>query len=204
MTTSAFISVVLIHLLAAISPGPSFVVSVRTAASEGFHVATALALGFGLGAVIWASAAMAGLALLFEIVPQLFTGLKVIGGMVLIYIAVMMWRHAATPLPQASLNAAPRSAASAIRFGLLTFMVNPKPAVFFGAVFVGLIPSETSLATHAALLLAIFLNETLWYVVVARVFSLPRARAAYIGLKSSVDRTFGALIAIFGLKIALS
>ncbi|MEJ6477225.1 MAG: LysE family transporter, partial [Octadecabacter sp.] len=81
---------------------------------------------------------------------------------------------------------------------------NPKPAVFFGAIFVGMIPSEATLATRAALLLAIFLNETLWYVVVARVFSLPRARAAYIGLKSSVDRTFGALIAAFGLKIALS
>lgn len=167
-------------------------------------MATALALGFGLGAVIWAGAAMAGLALLFEIVPQLFTALKVVGSIVLIYIAVMMWRHAATPLPQADLNAAPRSVASAIRFGLLTFVANPKPAVFFGAIFVGLIPSEASLATRAALLLAIFLNETLWYVVVARVFSLPRARAAYIGLKSSVDRTFGALIAAFGLKIALS
>jgi threonine/homoserine/homoserine lactone efflux protein len=54
MTAAAFLSIVLIHLAAAISPGPSFVVAVRTAASDGFKVATALALGFGLGAILWA------------------------------------------------------------------------------------------------------------------------------------------------------
>ncbi|NNL72633.1 MAG: LysE family translocator, partial [Silicimonas sp.] len=35
MTLAAFIGIALIHLAAAISPGPSFVVAVRTAAAEG-------------------------------------------------------------------------------------------------------------------------------------------------------------------------
>lgn len=34
MTLAAFLSVVLIHLLAAMSPGPSFVMAVRTAAPD--------------------------------------------------------------------------------------------------------------------------------------------------------------------------
>lgn len=203
MTTAAFISVVLIHLMAAISPGPSFVMALRTAASEGFRTAAALALGFGLGAVLWATAAMAGLALVFEIVPLLFVGLKVVGGLFLVYIALMMWRHAREPMAENEIQA-PRSAGAAVRLGFLTFATNPKSAVFFGAVFVGLVPADTSLAMRCALIAAIFANETLWYLLVARIFSTARARSAYARMKTSVDRAFGGLIALFGVKIALT
>lgn len=203
MTTAAFISIVLIHLAAAISPGPSFVVAVRTAASDGFRVASALALGFGLGAVLWAGAAMAGLAILFELVPALFLGLKIVGALFLFWIAFQMWKHAKEPLPQ-NTDAAPRSALSAIRYGFLTFASNPKPAIFFGAVFVGLVPHDTPLPWRLAILAAVFANETLWYIVVARVFSMPRARNAYLRLKAGVDRTFGGLLVLLGLKVALT
>ena len=204
MTWAAFASIVLIHLAAAMSPGPSFVVSVRTAACDGFWVATGLALGFGLGAVLWAFAAMAGLAVLFELVPVLFTTLKLIGAAFLLFIAYMMWKHASAPLEQPENTAAPRTIGGAIRFGFLTFATNPKPAIFFGAVFVGLVPADTPLIWRAAILAAVFVNETMWYILVARIFSLPKARAGYIRLKATIDRAFGTLIALFGLKIALT
>ncbi len=204
MTLAAFVSVVLIHLLAAMSPGPSFVVAVRMAAADGFRVAAALALGFGLGAALWAAAAMAGLALLFQVAPWLFTALKIVGGAFLLWIALQMWRHARDPLPVAAPGTPARTPASAVRFGFLTFAANPKTAAFFGAVFVGLVPAEAGWPVRAALLAAIFVNECAWYLVVARVFSLPRARDAYLRLKTAVDRGFGGLIAAFGLKIALT
>ncbi|SHE41639.1 Threonine/homoserine/homoserine lactone efflux protein [Loktanella atrilutea] len=204
MTLAAFATVVLIHLAAAISPGPSFVVALRVAAAEGFRVAAALALGFGCGALLWATAAMAGLALVFEVLPPVFVALKVIGAAFLIYLAVQMWRHAARPMARPDTEAAPRSAGQAIRFGFLTFASNPKPAVFFGAVFVNLIPAGTPLAWKAAILAAVFVNETLWYLVVARVFSLPRPRAAYARAKAWIDRGFGTLLALLGAKIALT
>ena len=204
MTAAAFLSVVVIHLLAAMSPGPSFVVAVRTAASEGFRVAAALAVGFGLGATIWAIAALAGLALLFELAPVLLTVLKVGGGLVLCFIALMMWRHAADPLAKGEADTPPRSMLSAVRLGLATQFANPKPAIFFGAVFIGLVPAGTPVPTLIALLALIFVNETLWYVFVARAFSIAQARAAYMRLKAAIDRLFGGLIALFGAKIALT
>ncbi|SFR04109.1 LysE family translocator [Poseidonocella sedimentorum] len=203
MTLAAFATVALIHLLAAISPGPSFVVSVRTAIAEGFPTATALALGFGIGAAVWAAAALAGLALLFELVPALYLSLKLVGAAFLLYIAVSMWRHAPKPLPAADARP-PRGTLAAMRLGILTFITNPKAAIFFGAIFVGLVPAGTSLPWLAALVAIVFFNETLWYIVVARVFSLPRARAAYGRAKSWIDRSLGTLLAAFGLKVALT
>jgi threonine/homoserine/homoserine lactone efflux protein len=202
VTAAAFLSILLIHLLAAISPGPSFAVAVRTAAAEGFRPAAAFAFGLGLGALTWALAALLGLALLFEVAPVALTALKLAGGLFLIWIAIATWRHADAPLPQAAAGAVPRSLASGVRFGLLTQLANPKVAVFFGAIFVGLVPPGTGWPALALLLAVIFIDETLWYLLVSRVFSLSRARAAYGAAKGWVDRAFGGLIAAFGLKIA--
>lgn len=203
MTPGVFVAIAAIHLLAAISPGPSFVVAVRTAAAEGFRPALGLAIGFGAGAVVWATAALAGLALLFQVVPAFFTGLKVVGGAFLLWIAFQTWRHAKDPLPEPGPLALPASLGGAILKGLAVQLANPKPAIFFGAVFVGLVPPETPLPMLALLMAVIFLDETAWYILVARLFSLPRPRAVYARMKTGVDRTFGVLMAGLGLKIAL-
>jgi threonine/homoserine/homoserine lactone efflux protein len=202
VTAAAFLSIVLIHLLASISPGPAFVVSVRTAAAEGFRPAAALAVGVGLGSLIWATAALLGLALLFQVAPALLTALKVAGGLFLIWIAVETWRHAAEPLPAAAAGAAPRGLGSGVRLGLLTQLANPKTAVFFGAVFVGLVPPGTGAGTLGLLLAVIFVNEALWFALVGRLFSLDRARAAYGRGKRWIDRAFGGLIGALGIRIA--
>ncbi len=155
MTAAASLSIAPIHLLASISPGPAFVVSVRTAAAEGFRRAAAYAVGVGIGSLVWATAALLGLALLFQVAPA-----------------------------------------------LLTALANPKTAVFFGAVFVGLVPPGTGTATLGLLLVVIFLNEALWFALVGRLFSLERARAAYGRGKRWIDRAFGRLIGALGIRIA--
>lgn len=204
MSLAAFIGIALVHLMAAISPGPSFVLSVRTAASEGLRPALGLAIGFGLVAALWAAAAMAGLSLLFEVVPSLFLALKLAGGLFLIWLAIGMWRHAREPMPQVAPGAAPRRMASAIRLGALAMMANPKPAVFFGAIFVGLVPPSAVLAEKAIIVVNIFWVEAAWYFVVARLFSLPWARAAYGRLKAALDRVFAALLGTLGGAIAVT
>ncbi|WP_417278470.1 LysE family translocator [Celeribacter sp.] len=202
MTLAIFLSILSLHMVAAMSPGPSFVVSVRTAASEGFRPAFELAVAFGLGAVIWALAAMSGLSILFEIFPRAYLAFKIAGGIFLIWIGYKTFRHAHDPLPETTLLASPRSLANAFRLGLMTQLSNPKPAVFFGAVFAGLIPPETSLAVKGLLLFFVFFDETLWYVIVARLFSRQKARQAYGRAKLWTDRALGGMIALFGVRIA--
>ncbi len=204
MSLTAFIGVALAHLLAAISPGPSFVLAVRTAASEGLRPALGLAAGFGAGAAIWAFAALAGLALLFEIVPPLFLVLKIGGGLFLVWIALRTWRHASEPMSAGPEAAAPRRLASALQLGLTTQLANPKPAIFFGAVFVGLVPATADATDKAIVLANIFWMETAWYMVVARLFSLDRARRAYGRSKLWLDRLMGGILAALGLKIAIA
>lgn len=204
MTLAALLAVAGLHLLAAVSPGPAFLVLVRTAVSEGFRPAVGLSVGLGLGAVCWAFAALAGLAVLFAVAPALLTAFKVAGAGFLLWLAWKTIAHANDPLPGQDDARAPRTLFGAIRLGVVTQLANPKPAIFFGAVFIGLLPPDAGPALWALLLAIIFCNETLWYILVARLFSTGKARDLYQGFKRHIDRCFGGLIAALGVKIALS
>jgi len=92
----------------------------------------------------------------------------------------------------------------ALRTGFMTNATNPKSAVFFAAVFVGLLPPDTPLWQRSLLVAVFFADEFLWNVLVARVFSLGPARSAYGRLKAWIDRAFGAIIALLGVKIAVT
>ncbi|MCG6882980.1 MAG: LysE family translocator [Silicimonas sp.] len=204
MTLTAFLAAWLLHLVAAASPGPTILMSARIGVTEGMRTGAFYALGCGIGALVWATAALFGLAVLFQVAPALLIGFKLAGGLFLLWIALQMWRHAPDPVPAPSRDGAPRSDISATRFGLATQLANPKPAIFFGAVFVGTIPPEAPTWTLAALLAAIFVNETVCTAGVARIFSFETSRAAYARLKSSLDRVFGGILGLLGIKIALT
>lgn len=201
MALSAFLAAWGLHLVAAASPGPAILMSARLAVSEGFRTGLWLAVGIALGAVFWAVAALTGLALLFSLAPALFWGFKLAGGLFLIWIAFNMWRHAAVPLAEET-SALPRSALSALWLGLATQFANPKAAVFFGAVFVGTVPPGTALPWICALLAMVFVNEAACNLFIARLFSFGRSRRAYARLKTVIDRAFGGMLALIGLKIA--
>lgn len=205
MTLAAFASILLLHLIGAISPGPAFVVIVRTAAVEGFRPAFMAAAGLGTGAVCWALAALLGLNLLFQVAPSTLLAFKFAGAAFLLWIAWQTFRHADAPLPRVdAAGAVPRTGGSAFRLGLLTQLANPKVVVFFGAVFVGMVPQDTPIWAMVAILGMIFLDEMLWYSVVGRIFSLAHVRAFYGRAKRWIDRIFGALIAAFGIRIAMT
>ena len=202
MTLTAFIAVALLHLMAAISPGPAVLMAARTGVTEGLRTGAFLAMGIGVGGVIWAAAALFGLALVFQAAPSLLWALKIIGGTYLIYMAWGMWRGADIPLDMTRASKTARSPLSAFQLGLWTQLANPKPAILFSAIFIGTVPPGTSLWLYGALLAVVFLNETIWNILVARIFSFDRTRAGYISLKSLLDRSFGGLLALLGVKIA--
>ena len=203
MTLTTFLAVALLHLMVAISPGPAVLMAARTGVTEGMRTGAFLAAGIGVGGVIWAMAALFGLNLVFQAAPALLWALKILGGAYLVFLGWKMWRSAATPLDMGEVGRLPRSPGSAFRLGVVTQLANPKPAVLFSAIFIGTVPPQTPLWVYAALLLVVFLNETLWNTLVARVFSYQATRRGYISLKTLIDRAFGGLLALLGVKVAL-
>ena len=202
MTLAAFLTFAGLVIFAAISPGPAVLMSARTGLTEGFRTGVMLAMGIGSGAVIWALAAMFGLHLVFDAAPSLLWALKIGGAAYLLWMAWHLWRDAATPFVAEDTRPVPRSPLAAYRLGLWTNLANPKAAVMFSSIFLGTLQADTPLWVLASLLGVIFTAETLWNSLVARIFSLDRTRAKYISLKTLIDRSFGGMLALLGVKIA--
>ena len=202
MSLAAFLAFAGLVIFAAVSPGPAVLMSARTGQTEGFRTGVMLALGIACGAVIWALAAMFGLHLVFEAAPSLLWALKIGGAAYLLWMAWHLWRDARIPFVDKDSRPVPRSPLAAYRLGLWTNLANPKAAVMFSSIFLGTLQPGTPLWVLAALLAVIFTAETLWNSLVARIFSLDRTRAKYISLKTLIDRSFGGLLALLGIKIA--
>jgi threonine/homoserine/homoserine lactone efflux protein len=88
---ATLVTIGVVHLLAAMSPGPSFLITARTAVSRSRADGIKVALGLGAGTVAWAAAAVIGFNFLFHQFPWLFIGVKVAGALFLLWIAFQIF-----------------------------------------------------------------------------------------------------------------
>lgn len=195
------LSIGAVQLLAVISPGPSFLITARTAVARSRADGVKVALGLGAGTVIWSSAALLGLNAVFHAVPALFIAMKIMGALFLLWIAYHIFRHAAEPLEMDKASAA---TGDPFTQGFLTQISNPKVAVFFGSIFIAMLPTQVPLWMTLALIGIVTFNEIWWYCVVALFFGAGPVRRFYLRAKAWIDRITGLFLGALGLRLLWS
>ncbi|MCA1443244.1 LysE family transporter [Ensifer sp. IC4062] len=188
-------------LAAAISPGPSFLTVSRIAVARSRLDGLAAAAGMGLGGLLFAMLALAGLTSLLTQFRWLDVALKVLGGGYLIYIGVQSWRHASLPLTMALQLPGESCVWRSFRSAFLVQVSNPKTIVVYASIFASLLPATVPLSFVATLPLGVFIVETGWYSVVALGFSSERPRSIYALGKTLIDRSVGVLMAGLGVRL---
>lgn len=210
-----------VQLAATMSPGPAFIIAVRTALSGHVKTTIALAAGLATGVCAHVTVALAGMSLLITQSPFLYKIVQYIGAAYLIYIGVQalwaaykVWREKRVstdedrPIEAAlSDQPAPKTAQSlwqSYRRGLLTNLLNPKALVFFTAVLSQFITPDMSIGMKFLYGVISTLVELLWFSGVGIVLSRPKVRAAFLKIVHWVDGVFGGLIVGLGIKLASS
>jgi threonine/homoserine/homoserine lactone efflux protein len=188
-------------LVGVVSPGPSFVLVARTAIAASRRDGLAAAIGMGLGGVAFGSLALLGVATLLLHAGWLYVGLKLAGGLYLVYLGVMIWRGASGTVSVAAEHGERRNAARPFWIGLATQVSNPKTAIVYASVFAALMPADPPLWFVLALPPLLFLVEAGWYAAVALAFSAGGPRAAYLRAKTWIDRLAGTVMAGLGLRL---
>ena len=197
----ALATLAIVQLLAVISPGQSFLYIARTAMVDGRPHALLAALGLGIGSCIWAVAAMLGMAIVLQQAAWAYALLKIAGGLYLLYLAIVVWRHAADPVEIGNGDILRTPLISAARRGLLIQIANPKVVVFFGSIFFALLPAQCPLWVMAAAVAIVFVNEVGWYATVALLFSASGPRGTYMRFKADIDRTMAGVLGLVGIKL---
>jgi threonine/homoserine/homoserine lactone efflux protein len=189
-------------LIGVVSPGPSFVLVARTAIAVSRRDGLAAAVGMGLGGVMFGTLALLGLAAILAQVEWLHLGLRLLGGLYLVYLGIAIWRGASAPIvvPKTATGSTAGLGKSFV-LGLTTQISNPKAAVIYGSVFAALLPRSVPGWIYVVLPLLIFTIETGWYAIVALAFSADRPRAAYLRSKVWIDRIAGAVMGVLGGRL---
>jgi len=202
MTLSAWLSLALVCLLGAMSPGPSLAIVVRHSVTSGSHAGVICALSHGFGIFLWAALMVSGLGALLFAQPTWFDGLRALGAGFLLYLgcrALMAQRGASANTREAN-----SGGGKAAREGLVIALSNPKVAVFFAALFSQFIQPDATLKIQLMIAITAAMIDALWYMVVAILLSRTVWSGYLTQHGSLLGRAFGVILIVLSAAVLWS
>ena len=126
-----FAAVATAHFLALIIPGVDFFLIVRTATSSGRRAAAFVCAGIAAANALVIAVAFGGLAVVTD--PRLLDGIRIIGGVFLVYIGVCFTRNEPGPLVAGVATTSGRWWRN-VGLGATSGLLNPKNLVFYAGL----------------------------------------------------------------------
>lgn len=183
-------------------PGPTILLVLSYAISQGRRVAVSTAAGVAVGDLVAMTASLAGLGALVMASATLFVALKWVGAVYLVYLGVKMIlsaRHADFALPDTDGVSTRRTFSHAAAVTAL----NPKSIAFFIAFVPQFIQPEAALLPQFAILIATFVSlATLNALVYALLAGSLRDRLARPGIIAWLTRAGGVTLIGMGILTA--
>jgi threonine/homoserine/homoserine lactone efflux protein len=198
MSTTALLSFTFVALLTVITPGLETLLVLRTALLVGRRAAMGVVVGSTLGCLVWATAGLIGLTALLQASELAYDVVRWLGAGYLIYLGVKALWNSRRPVEVDEPAPVP-SVRAAVRVGLLTNLLNPKPGVFY----ISLLPQFLPVGQPAwgGVLVAIHLGiGLLWFPIL--ITAAGRARAFLLRQRLLLDRLSASALIAFGLKTA--
>jgi threonine/homoserine/homoserine lactone efflux protein len=197
------LTVISLTVVVAIVPGPDFAVVLRNALIGGRLAGIMTALGIALALGVHVTYALAGIGLIVSQSILLFNALKLIGAAYLVFLGVTMYRTASKEMPADGAMSG-MSPFRALRWGFFTNVTNPKATMFALSVFLQVTSPATPLWTQIGYGVIMAGGVFLWFVLVTVFFTLPAVRLKFMRAKLWMERSFGILLTLFGIGIAVS
>ncbi len=193
-----------IHLLAAASPGPDFVLVSQQTLSNGKKAGFMASIGIALGLSVHLLYSVLGLAAIIANSVTALWVIKIIGGCYLLYLGAQGLR--AKPINHLTKQkAAPKhSSIKAISKGFLCNALNPKAPIYFVALFT-VVLSPNLPALHLFIYgIWMMILQLFWFSTVVLLLSRPSVNDKFQRLGHWIDRILGGAMILIGLKVLTS
>lgn len=196
-------TVALLNLLAAVSPGPDFVMTVRNSLcySRRSGIFTSLGISMALGVHLFYCAAGIGYIISTSIV--LFTLIKILGACYLIYLGISSFLSKESKLDiKEERIESDLTRLQAFRMGFLTNVLNPKATLFFLSLFTFVIGNSTPVYIIFTISAIIILTALSWFTIVSIFFTHQSVQRVFLKYERIINRTLGGFLVLLGIKIA--
>lgn len=203
MDLSLWMTFVGATVLLLIIPGPTIVLVLTYALTQGRRVAVASAGGVALGDFIAMTTSLIGLGALVLASATLFTALKWVGAVYLVWMGIGMIRSAGTTKAIQIEDAPQLSAGAVFRNAAVVTALNPKGIVFFIAFVPQFIRTDAALAPQFAILIATFVGlATLNVLIYALLADRLRATIRRPSVLAWMTRVGGGVLIAMGVLTA--
>lgn len=196
-----YYTIALIAVLAAISPGPDFVVIAKNALAHNRQSALLASLGIGVGILIHTTYCVLGLAIVISQSLLLFSLIKYFGAAYLIYLGVKSLLSKQSHLQLQAKKSSHRSAWSSFRDGLLTNVLNPKCTLFMLSVFTLVVKPHTPTSVQVIYGLEIALITALWFVFLSFGLTVNSIKSRIEKVQHIVTKLIGGVLIALGIAV---
>ncbi|WP_431026941.1 LysE family translocator [Lysinibacillus sp. LZ02] len=199
-----YIEVFVVGILAALSPGPDFVVVIKNSLGAGRKYGIATALGIASALIVHITYTILGFTIILEKLPFVFNVIKLTGATYLLWLG---WQGIQSQARLENSNAKSmdrllkESVMRCFREGFLCNVLNPKSALFFLSIFSQFIGPNTSKWTGWIYGGEIIVAVGLWFILLAILISNSFFRKIYQRYMHWFDRVLGIILIVFAVTI---
>lgn len=191
-----------IHILAAASPGPDFVLVSQQTLSNGKKAGLMCSVGIALGLSIHIAYSAFGLAAVIASSSSALWAIKILGGGYLFYLGIKGLRS--KPLDSTELvetQAVKCSAKRSIGIGFLCNTLNPKAPIYFVSLFTVVISPSTPLYQIVIYGTWMMIIQLAWFSAVVGLLSRPGINNKFKKCGYWIDRVLGGAMIALGIKV---
>lgn len=204
---SIFITVGVAHFLALLSPGPDFVLIVKSAIKNDSKDAIGVALGITIANAVYISLCLIGIGSILAASALLMVILKIIGGLFLIYLAIQALKTRKSSYNQLDINESISISVTNTTFlkefvaGFISGIFNPKNLLFYLSLFTVVLTPEVSFTFKLVLGVWMTVVVFLWDTSIIFLLSTRKVRQKFTQAAYYLDKITGALLGIIGITI---
>jgi threonine/homoserine/homoserine lactone efflux protein len=199
---SILVPIAIIQIVGWAAPGPNHLTIITASVTAGRRAGMWAAMGIAAGALAWSLIAVSGIAVIFELFPAVYVGLRVVGAIYLIHLGIGAFRSARRG---GVFNLEPDKSSPAttapFRTAFLVMMTNPKAVLFFGSILTAFIPPDAALWLLLVIAAQIGLLGALLNAIAALFFSTPAVMRSFQASGYAMSLLFGALFCGLGILV---
>jgi len=202
MSFVEWLSLALVCLMGAISPGPSVLVVVNQTLNGSRLNGVVTAFSHGLMVGLWALVTVLGISQLLLHVPMLQLLLSLFAVVYLLYLAWGAWNGGKMQIRAVGKRDS-KSLRSAVTDGAAIALFNPKLALFFLALFTPFVDTSREFSDQYLLVVTPWLTDTGWYLVVAMLLSRPKSLAWLERRQQLINKLLAVALVLIALLLLL-
>lgn len=194
----------IVALLAAISPGPDFLIVSKNALSHSRTSGVWTALGVGSALLVHTAYTIIGIGLIISQSILLFSVIKILGAVYLIWLgAGLLWKRGSHDIQLSEGRlVTEKSNAVSFREGFLTNVLNPKATVFFVSIFTQFVSPTLPVSVQAVYGIEVAVIVAMWFVVLSAMLTLSPVRNRISKVQDKIMQIMGVALIALGIKVA--